>query len=270
MSNKKNLVIGLLQVNANPWKKIYKEGQYPTWISKCSSDIDIINIYGLTPNKFIRKFDLTYEKLRWSRTFQGPIHIIDRVLTNNLSRINNPEYQVLDDKKVTNLLVKFPSTHMTLPVVEIAFYRYFLNHFDANFLYMSNTSSYVNTDNLQKFVDNISETKKIYGGSFQTFAEVKYASGSNRLLSRDLVAHLVNKFKHWDFSLVEDVSMGKLLESESFTEVNIPSLTFSTVDEINSVNPMEFTNNIHFRLKSGPLHLRKDAELMHLVHSKLT
>ena len=82
----RTLVVGLLQVDAEPWKSIYEKGQLPTWIKSSSAKTDIVNIYGDTPNKMIRALDRTHEKFRWSKLLQGPIHALDRYLNKYLSK----------------------------------------------------------------------------------------------------------------------------------------------------------------------------------------
>ena len=79
-------MVGLLQVNAEPWKSIYEKGQLPTWIKSSPVNIEIVNIYGNTPNKMVRALDRTHEKLRWSKLLQGPIHALDRYLNKYLRK----------------------------------------------------------------------------------------------------------------------------------------------------------------------------------------
>ncbi len=269
MKSNAKIVIGLLQVNADPWKRIYQEGQLPTWVSTCSENIDIVNIFGNPPSRLIRVFDKVHENLRWSPIFQGPIHLFDKKVGKKLSKFNEPKWKLSNEAKASSIHVKFPSTHLSLPNVEISFFKYFLNCTSADFLYMSNTSSYVNTKNLEIFINELDKKAKIYGGTMNEFAGITYASGSNRLISRNLVCQIVNNFENWDFSLVEDVSMGKILQNESFTKVHIPSLSFNEFAEIKKQSYSQISSAIHFRLKSGSLKSRNDVELMHLIHNKL-
>lgn len=261
-------MVGLLQVNAEPWKSIYEEGQLPTWIKSSPPSIEIVNIYGDTPSKIVRGLDIVHETLRLSSSLQGPIHALDRNLNKYFRKKSNPKWSKKKDEYVTSLHVKVPSMLLTLPVVEIVLFKYFLNRTKADFLYMSNTSSYINLIELEKRLQYF-PISKVYGGTRDTSGEIQFMSGANRILSRDLVEKLVSKFSLWDFSYVEDVSMGKLLLGEDKNFVAIPRQVFRTKEEIDSADIVEMKKNVQFRLRSGKLRSRNDIELMHHLHEKL-
>ena len=261
-------MVGLLQVNAEPWKSIYEKGQLPTWIKSNPANIEIVNIYGDTPNKMVRALDRTHEKMRWSKLLQGPTHVLDRYLNKHLRKRKNPTWSKKRDMHATSLHVKVPSMILTLPIVEIVLFKNFLNRTKADFLYFSNTSSYINLIKLEELVQTF-PISKVYGGTAGTFDEIHFQSGANRILSRDLVEQLVLNFSLWDFSYVEDVSMGKLLLDEEKNFALIPSLIFSTKEQIALADIVEMRNNVQFRLKSGNLNSRNDVALMHCIHEKL-
>jgi hypothetical protein len=267
-SNMPTLVIGLLQVKAEPWKSIYEKGQLPTWIKSSPPSIEIVNIYGDTPSKIVRGLDIIHETLRLSRLLQGPIHVLDRYLNEFLRKKSNPKWYKIKDEYVTSLHVKVPSMLLTLPIVEIVLFKYFLNKTKADFLYMSNTSSYINLIELEKIVQSF-PISKVYGGTRDTSGEIQFMSGANRILSRDLVEKLVSNFSLWDFSHVEDVSMGKLLLGEDKNFVSIPRQIFQTKEQIDSADIVEIKKSVQFRLRSGKLKSRNDIELMHHLHEKL-
>ena len=264
----RTLMIGLLQVNAEPWKSIYEKGQFPTWIKSSPANIEIVNIYGDTPNKMVRALDRTHEKLRWSKLLQGPIRALDRCLNKYLKKKTNPIWSKKSDKYVSNLHVKVPSMLLTLPIVELVLFKYFLNRTKADFLYISNASSYINLIKLEELIQSF-PISKVYGGTTETFDDIHYQSGANRILSRDLVEKLVSNFSLWDFSYVEDVSMGKLLSDEDKNSITIPRQIFSTKEQIDLADIAEMRNIVQFRLKSGNLNSRNDVELMHCIHEKL-
>jgi hypothetical protein len=157
---------------------------------------------------------------------------------------------------------------LTLPIVELVLFKYFLNRTKADFLYISNTSSYINLIKLEELIQTF-PLSKVYGGTTETFDDIHYQSGANRILSRDLVEKLVLNFSLWDFSYVEDVSMGKLLLDEEKNSVLIPRQIFSTKEHIDLADVVEMRNTVQFRLKSGNLNSRNDVELMHCIHEKL-
>ena len=259
------VAIALLQVRAAPWETIYKKGQLPTWVSNKPNSIEVINVFGKTPSSLIRKFDVIHEKLRWIPQTQLLVNLFDRFLSIGLRKINTPRLTILKDKNVTNLLVDVPSTNLTLPNVEIGLFKYFLESTTADFLYISNTSSYLN---LKKFLETIESfpDHKVYGGTIVELPELKFASGANRIISRDLVQYLVDNFKKWEFQYLCDLSMGKFLSGQVENEVLIPSLSFTTIAEIENADENILKQTPHFRLKSGPLTNRIDDQLMIRIH----
>ncbi len=269
MARSSAVMVGLLQVDAEPWKSIYEKGQLPTWIESSSAKIEIVNIYGVTPNRMIRALDRTHEKFRWSKLLQGPIHVLDRYLNKYLRKKTNPVWSEKRDRHVTNLHVKVPSMLLTLPIVELVLFKHFLNRTKADFLYISNSSSYINLTKLEELIQTF-PISKVYGGTTDTFDNISFQSGANRILSRDLLEKLVLNFSSWDFSYVEDVSMGKLMSAEDKCFVSIPSLQFQTKEQIDCTDIVELKKNVHFRLKSGNLNSRNDIELMHYLHKRLS
>lgn len=267
-SSQPKIIVGLLQVEADPWKYIYENGQKVTWIKNRPTNIEIINIFGNKPNRIIRFLDLSHEKFRWSPIFQGPIHYFDKQLGRILRRLKPAQTHVHKQGEVFNLIVNFPATHLTLPNVLNAFFIYFLRNTDADYLYLSNTSSYINLKNLNLAVKNFPRNL-IYGGTLKTFSNVKYFSGANRILSRDLIEFLVKNFRTWDYEFVEDVSVGKLISNLNFISVEIPSKQFTSEQQIFSESRLTLEKVVHFRLKSGPLKSRKDAVLMNYLHKIL-
>ena len=259
------LVVALQQVKAEPWQSIYEKGQLPTWIQKCPDSIQIVNVYGKRPNNLIRSLDKFHEKLRWNSYLRPIPNLFDRFLNIFLRNMNNPKWTTGKDGKVINLNVEVTSTNLTLPNVEIALFRYFLNSTDANYLYISNTSSYLNLDTLLKLVESFPK-EKVYGGTMVQAPQVKFASGANRILSRDLVIYLVDNFNKWKFQYLCDLSMGKLLADQNLNEVEIPSLAFTSVSEISETDQSAIKSSPHFRLKSGTLKSRNDHLLMQKIH----
>ena len=263
------LMVGILQVDAEPWKSIHKQGQLPTWMKSCPPNIEIVNVYGDTPNKMVRALDRTHEILRWSSELQGLTLTLDRYLNQSLRKKTKPKWIKINDEYATSLHVKVASMHLTLPIVELVLFRYFLSSSKANYLYLSNSSSYVNLSELTRLIHTF-PVSRLYGGTSDTFSGIQYMSGANRILSRDLVEELVSNFSLWDFSYVEDVSMGKLISGEDKNFASIPSLNFQTKEQIDCTDIGELKTNVHFRLKSGNLNSRNDTELMHHLHKRLS
>ncbi len=264
-----NVVIGVLQVDSDPWREIFEEGQMKTWMKSKSDSIQIVNLYGSKPGRFSTVFDRVHESARWGYWTWELTLLFDRVFLRMLRKWRNPKWRIVSNEDFVAIYAKVPSVSVALPIRELALFKYFLEFTDANFLYMTNTSSYIRLELLNELTRTI-QRDNVYGGTMLTFQSIRFASGANRIFSRDVVRHIADNINDWDFRYLNDVLIGKLMSCVDFHEVEIPSLVFSTVDEINSVSDSVLNQAIHYRLKSGELSNRIDKHLMHLIHSRLS
>ena len=144
---------------------------------------------------------------------------------------------------MTSLHVKVPSMLLTLPIVELVLFKYFLNRTKADYLYTSNSSFYINLTKLEELIQTF-PTNKVYGGTTDTFDNIHFQPGANRILSRDLVEKLVLNFSLWDFSYIEDVAMGQLLLDEEKDSFKVPRQIFSIKEQIDLADIVEMKNNV--------------------------
>jgi hypothetical protein len=263
-----NIVVGILQVDLDPWREMFKEGQSETWMKNNSDAIQIVNLFGRKPGKVIIFFDHVHEKCRWHPLTNKIMYFLDGILSIILRSWTNPKWRIVKKENFVDMYVNVPSALLTHPIRELALFNYFLKFTDANFLYMSNSSSYIRLDLLNELTHEF-QKDNVYGGTMGSFDSIRFASGSNRIFSRDIVQHIVNKVGTWDFRYLNDVLIGKVLSGVEFHEVEIPSLAFSTVGEINTTTDSKLKNVIHYRLKSGDLSARLDKQLMLLIHRRL-
>jgi hypothetical protein len=266
---KTNVVVGILQVDLDPWREIYEEGQSETWMKTPHNGIQIVNLFGRKPGKIIRFLDHVHETCRWFFLTNRMIYFLDGVFLVYLRKWRNPKWKTVSSGHFIDVHVNVPSALVTLPIRELALFNYFLKFSDASFLYMSNSSSYIRLELLNDLTQTL-QKNNVYGGTMGNFDSIKFASGANRIFSRDVVQHIVNSIEEWDFRYLNDVLIGKVMSSVDFHEVEIPSLVFSTLDEINSVSDAVLKQAIHYRLKSGDLSNRIDKHLMHVIHSRVS
>ena len=259
------VVIGLTQVDLEPWKGIFESGQMKTWMANCPKEIQIVNLYGRKPSWFLKKVDQTHEFLRLRPWGNGITNRIDGVISQFLNKRPIPEYQIKSNDQLSRIDAKVSSMYLTQVIREFSLFKYFLDSTNAKFLYTTNTSSYVNLENLLNAI-NTFPLSKVNGGSEVKFSDFIFYSGANRILSRDVVTILVENFKNLDYRFLNDVAIGDLLFKYHFQHVDISSMTFANIEEIQGTDPEIIKKTVHFRLKSGSMHKRNDPELMHLIH----
>jgi hypothetical protein len=166
------------------------------------------------------------------------------------------------------LEVAIPDAYVLAPSRELALFSYFLRETDARWLYMTTTSSYVRAGRLLEHARALGQYG-VYAGTRVEAGRHAFASGANRLLSRDVVEAIMGSRKYWDRSLLEDLGMGKLVHRLGVQLIALPTLNLEAVDDVNLLPAQLLDENYHFRVKSGPLDERDDVSVMLALHSRL-
>ena len=94
-----------------------------------------------------------------------------------------------------------------------------LHNLDFDYLFRTNTSSYINIEVLQKYISdlNLNEENYLYSGipinliKSTTNEEIKFVSGAGILFNRNTLELLVSEEAFFDHDEWEDVGIGKLL-----------------------------------------------------------
>lgn len=259
------IVVGVTQIDLEPWKSICNSGQKLTWMSSFPKEIQLINLYGRKPNAILKKIDEMHEFFRLRPWGNGITNRLDFLISQALKLRKIPNWEMKSESNYLRMDAKVSSTYVTQVIREFSLFSYFLESTNAKFLYMTNTSSYVNLENLLNLSTNFT-SHSLQGGSIVKFDKFNFYSGANRLFSRDVVEKLVENFENVDYRLLNDVAIGKILAKFKLKHVDIPSMTFSSLDEIHNSNKQQIIESVHFRLKSGPLQNRNDVNLMKAVH----
>ena len=99
-------------------------------------------------------------------------------------------------------------------------FEYVLENIDFDYIYKMNCSSYLNKSMLKDIVES-NQRERLYGGFLGRHNDIDFASGAGTILSKDLVRYIVDNQENWDHSLVEDVSIGKMLMDFNITIIDV-------------------------------------------------
>lgn len=120
-------------------------------------------------------------------------------------------------------------------------------------IYRTTTSSVVNLHQLSLQIRKLSEdtrSDRIIAGTIATRPNShSFIVGSNLLLSASAVKWILKHRSRWDHSLMDDVALGKVA-SGYIDFKNLPSMSFSKVEEIRENSAMEMRNAVQIRCKS--------------------
>jgi hypothetical protein len=254
-----------------PWIDIAKNGQAKTWleIELVDEDVKVIHFYGIVGGGLIRFLDTLHEKLRWhSRAANLTLRIVDRFVSwPLLNWVPSARPSKLLESAQSEIQCRVFDTFLTLRWKQLAAYRYIKENYDFDFIYETNTSSYVDPIKLFERI-KVFQSSNLYAGN-KPYPEAKFFSGANRLMSRDALSLLVSKRYKWDPSLLEDVAIGKVFENIDVDILQLPSLILTNMQDVTKLTESDIKYHHHYRLKSFESARRNDVELMKQLHLRI-
>lgn len=265
MSN--SVQVAITQANTEPWISIWLEGQALTWIKESINDLDIIHIQSIDAPFVIQKFDTFHENNRYKKKiglWQGRL---DKVFAKLISR-KIPKYKYNQTTKI--LTVNSWSTYFLQGRRNIALFDWFLNCTTKDFLFLTNTSSYINQRNLLQLVRQFDPSEPIYAGYLLPEGEIKqFVSGAGKLMSRRCVELVRDNWKLYTHDALEDVAQGRLMRKLGVPAIPLSRVSVPTPNEVSKLPEDVILREFHFRCKSQD-NPRKDAEIMRLLHERIT
>ena len=255
----------------SPWIDIVLEGQNETWLAgELPSNIEIVHYHGSPLGKFGLLLDKFHEKVRWSsnRVGYALLRLFDSFVT-------FPFLAVIPASTTSDLLflrhktihVRWPDSYLTARWKAKGMFRFILENYDFDFLFMTTTSSYIRLDELSKMLSK--QTPIRFFGGASVYYGANFAAGSNRVLSRDLVQNLLRRPLDYLPFPIEDLSMSQSIMRSGVGLVRLPHIDIDSLKNLEQVTDAELMNHYHFRLKSGRLDNRNDVVIMKALHKRL-
>lgn len=136
-----------------------------------------------------------------------------------------------------------------------------LSSYEFDYVFRTNSSSYVNINKLLEYVSD-KPLESFYHGVIGYSEGNKFASGSGYFLSKDLVELVVKNKEQWPHSYIDDVAISLLLKKFNILPTLAPRLDITHLPLTDEIN-----NHYHFRCKtfgdrSG------DIEIMRQLHHR--
>lgn len=88
-----------------------------------------------------------------------------------------------------------------------------LKNFNFDYLFRTNSSSYIIQENLIKFLAN-KPRKNFYSGIIGNYNDISYCSGSGYFISRDIFDKVLFHRNEWNHQLIDDVAIGDLITNK--------------------------------------------------------
>lgn len=253
-----------------PWISILRDGQEKTWLlDSRPQGFDLIHFHGTPLNTLGVRLDAWHERVRWStRPKAQLLKLFDYVLTVPFMkyRANYSDSELLSAKDPA-IHIHFLDSYLTYRWKELSLFRYFIEETDSQYLFITSSSSYVRISKLMEYLSRL-PIHGVYAGA-SPYEHAEFISGSNRILSRDVVKTVLENSRLFNPTIIEDVALGNLIERLGFPRISFPITNIASIDELQSITTKTLDDSYHFRLKSGSLQNRGDVEIMHQLHTKI-
>ena len=173
MTEPKILVL-VLAINKEPWKRIEIEGQISTWRSASPKNVRVLRYIGSEPQsllwKLLNKLWIINQKFTWLS--KGKISIFS--LNPAVKRRKPFESQV--DLNKNEILTTVPDLYSLIGAKTLAAFNVSLQKFEFDYIFRTNVSSYLNLGGLQRFVDD-KPRNGFYAGVVGNHQGINFASG---------------------------------------------------------------------------------------------
>ncbi len=166
----------------------------------------------------------------------------------NEAILQNKKYKVVKN----DLYLDADDSSLGMGEKTLLAFEWALENFDFDFLMRTNTSSYINYQNLNRYIkDNYLDQEYVYSGAIHETNDVdnntvKFASGSAFLLNRKTVNLIVENKDYWDHQYWDDVSLAILLSNQNISPVE--GLRFDITGNITKQSVD--TSYYHYRCRS--------------------
>lgn len=251
-----------------PWSSILYEGQLKTWATTLSNPV--VHTFANPVNKPLKTLDSLLWKLKWSPT-------LGRIATGMEAILKFP-FSVSQGKLIEQKLPGSDERAFRLDIPDLDLIMNFKSYglitgsleYDYDFLVCTTTSSYLNLGNLKNAIKKLPKNGVIAGRILEQ-GSLKFASGSFRVFSRDVVVEFLNQRSKFSTWRPEDQAFGFLVQESGMDVqfVELSSIDVPSLDLLEEIPNDVLSETIHFRLKSGTRGKRDDISIMHALHHRL-
>jgi hypothetical protein len=164
---------------------------------------------------------------------------------------NHESNEICDHKILTNVSESLKNCgHKLINSLEL------IKDLEFDFIFRTNSSSYVDKSILYDRLVNIKDIN-YYAGINGYFDNIKFASGSGFVMTKNLVNLILNNKSSFRHDLIDDVAVGKLVG-----DLGVPLYSAERFD-INNNNHIA-KNHYHYRIKTD--NRENDISTMYKIH----
>lgn len=250
------VLVALVQATeSHPWDVLHQD-QVETWVQNTS--IPTHHYFGRRSSAISRLDDL-HERFRWSRSMGRPLAAFDRLLQAPLQLSGIPRVELRPDGALD---VRIPDLYVTGGLKFLGALAWVREMYDPQWVYRTTVSSYVHLPGLVDFTRHLGPTVD-WAGTPVHHPKGTFASGTNVLLSRKLVDHLLAQPQQWPHRYLEDVALGVVLRRDANLLLHVPSRWIHSPEEVDQLAVQDLEEVWHFRCRSADERgVRLDGDIM--------
>lgn len=283
------LLILILSHDQGSFADIQTNGQDKTFIPVANENCTVLRYVGQkTKPTLMFRLIFAFRRLQydvllnysnyWPFGFLGRVfadmRIFDKstksILRRNNLRTTEVSYGSGQPRKV---VTQVPEDWSLIGLKTIEAFKYVVENYDFDFLFRTNTSSYVDANAL---LEHLSSQPKegLYAGVIDhVFRTKEFASGAGILMSRDVVKRVCEKESDWKHGLADDVALAEIVKSLDGPRVHLTEssrLDVLTLEKAKNLGIREIQDNFHFRCKAtSPQETIDIMKHLHLMKQKL-
>lgn len=213
------IAVAVLASNLEPWNQTIVSHQKPAFLSQESTLATPFWLYcGWDQGSFSRDFQAQDARLLRDKyndymyRITGYRHV--RTAPGKSSEAFRTLLEQFEDGlelRGSDVFCSVPDALSTLGFRTLEFMEYLLSFREFEYLFRTNTSSFVNFSRLAEFVEKLPAGAPLYAGYPVSMGQIHFASGAGMLLSRSVVEGVVKNRARYDFSYLDDQSFGLLI-----------------------------------------------------------
>lgn len=249
----KRVLVLVLAMDAQPWRQIEDEGQRKTWAAEPHPAVPVAWLYG--------RMGLASTIAKYAH---GLARRLPGFVERGYSRVAGSWFSSRSVRRQGDrLLTGVPETYLNTNAKNIAGLTHLLATEEFDYVFRTNTSSYVNLSMLEEYVQSL-PLEGFYGGYLGERDGVTFASGTCTLMSRDVAQQAVND-PAWEYGIIDDVAMGQSMARAGIAARSLERIDLLSVADIEALSAEDLESVFVVRCKNSDDRAH-DVTAMRRVH----
>lgn len=155
-----------------------------------------------------------------------------------------------------DLILNCSDTYQDMGLKTLKAFEWVDENLNYDYIFRTNTSSYVHYENLIKYLKKIQDKEVNYCGYVGKYQDLHYVSGSGIILSKSSIQKILNTRKKFNNKLVEDIAIGELLKFNSILPTEGIRQDIESHDDILNID----SNQYHIRCRVDSFGYSRELE----------